>query len=109
MFLADDNSVVYTSASDLTIASKCEFAFLRGLDARLGRLESIVPPPDPMLERTGRLGDEHEERQLVRYRAQGPVVEIERRNARDRAFRADVDRCLDANGYDVRPFAAAQN
>ena len=60
MFLSDerDGRVVYTSASDLTVASKCEFAFLRGLDARLNRIEAAPPKPDPMLERAGRLSGE---------------------------------------------------
>ena len=39
MFLLDDGTVVY-SASDLTNAAGCEFAVLRSLDARLGR----IPP-----------------------------------------------------------------
>ena len=46
MFLSDESAgrVVYTSASDLTVASKCEFAFLRGLDARLKRIEAVSNP-----------------------------------------------------------------
>jgi len=83
MFLASPG-VLYTSASDLSTASKCEFAFLRSLDAKLGRIEAVTQPDDPMLVRSGRLGDEHEDRRLQRYREEGPVVEIERRNARDR-------------------------
>lgn len=66
MFLLDGNPV--TSASDLTAASKCEFAFLRRLDAKLGRIDAIDEKPDAMLERTGRLGDEHEARVLDDYR-----------------------------------------
>jgi hypothetical protein len=73
MFLTENNTVVYTSASDLSAASKCEFAFLRGLDARLGRIEALPPVEDAMLTRTGRLGDEHEERMLNRYRERGRV------------------------------------
>ena len=34
-----------TSASDLTAASACEFAFLRRVDAKLGR-DVVVPPDD---------------------------------------------------------------
>ena len=79
------DTVVYTSASDLTVASKCEFAFLRGLDARLGRIDAVAPKPDSMLERTGRLGDEHELRKLEQYRTQLEVVEIERPDVRDSA------------------------
>src|SRR5690606_41544520 len=87
MFLSTNNgrTVVYTSASDLTVASKCEFAFLRALDARLGRIDAVEPKPDPMLERTGRLGDEHELRKLEQYRTQYDVAEFERPNVRDAA------------------------
>jgi uncharacterized protein len=69
-----------TSASDLTAASKCEFAFLRKLDAKLGRTERVDEAVDAMLARTGRLGDEHEARVLEGYRTQfgAGVVEIER-------------------------------
>src|SRR5690554_2511676 len=87
MFLSDeiDGRVVYTSASDLTVASKCEFAFLRALDARLGCIDAVEPKPDPMLERTGRLGDEHELRKLEQYRTQYDVAEFERPDVRDAA------------------------
>src|SRR5690554_1750679 len=87
MFLSEetDGRVVYTSASDLTVASKCEFAFLRALDARLGRIDAVEPKPDPMLERTGRLGDEHELRKLEQYRTQYDVAEFERPDVRDAA------------------------
>lgn len=71
MFFLDDSlervSLV-TSASDLTTASKCEFAFLRKLDAKLGRAERVDEVVDDMLARTGRLGDEHEARVLDSYR-----------------------------------------
>ncbi|MWB99680.1 TM0106 family RecB-like putative nuclease [Agromyces seonyuensis] len=65
-----------TSASDLTVASNCEFAFLRALDARLGRLPAVVEPDDAMLERAGRLGDVHETRILERYRAERPDGDV---------------------------------
>ncbi|MGJ0202980.1 TM0106 family RecB-like putative nuclease [Leucobacter sp. gxy201] len=76
-----------TSASDLTAASACEFAFLRRVDARLGRDIEVPPDDDPMLARAGRLGDAHEERTLQDYRRRfgqgsagepGGVVEIPR-------------------------------
>ncbi|MGV8896210.1 MAG: TM0106 family RecB-like putative nuclease [Rhodoglobus sp.] len=77
MFLL--GSAVVTSASDLTTASKCEFAFARQLDTKLGRIDRLVVPEDPMLKRAGRLGDEHEDRQLEKYRAAGlQIAEIER-------------------------------
>lgn len=66
MFLLDGR--VVTSASDLTNASSCEFAFLRALDARLGRIDPVDETPDPMLKRTARLGDEHEARVLASHR-----------------------------------------
>ncbi|MFC6356002.1 TM0106 family RecB-like putative nuclease [Luethyella okanaganae] len=66
MFLLD--GVVVTSASDLTSASKCEFAFLRKLDAKLGRIEAVPDAVDAILERAARLGDRHEERVLGDYR-----------------------------------------
>ncbi|WP_024355333.1 TM0106 family RecB-like putative nuclease [Leucobacter chironomi] len=78
---------VVTSASDLTAASKCEFAFLRRVDAKLGRDIAVPPDDDPMLARAAKLGDAHEERTLATYRARlgegsagepGGVVEIPR-------------------------------
>ncbi|MGN6427345.1 MAG: TM0106 family RecB-like putative nuclease [Leifsonia sp.] len=66
MFLLD--GVIVTSASDLTEASKCEFAFLRSLDVKLGRLEKTEEIEDPMYVRSSRLGDEHEHHILERYR-----------------------------------------
>ena len=71
MFFLDDSlerGSLVTSASDLTTASKCEFAFLRKLDAKLGRAERVDEVVDDMLARTGRLGDEHEARVLGAYR-----------------------------------------
>ena len=77
MFLLDDGTVVY-SASDLTAASACEWAVMRRLDARLGRIE---PPPattDEMLERAAGLGDQHEQQFLEQLRSRVDVVEIPR-------------------------------
>ena len=37
-----------TSASDLTAASVCEFAFSRRVDAKLGRDVAVPPDDDPM-------------------------------------------------------------
>ncbi|WP_207456341.1 TM0106 family RecB-like putative nuclease [Herbiconiux sp. SYSU D00978] len=68
MFLLGDR-VVY-SASDLKAASECEFAFLRKLDAKLGRIAEVEEEPDPMYERTSKLGDAHEHRRLALYREQ---------------------------------------
>ena len=69
MFLLTDTALV-TSASDLTLASDCEFAFLRVLDHRLGWDTDPLPPDDAMLERAAELGGVHENRLLERYRAE---------------------------------------
>ena len=53
-----------TSASDLKAASECEFAWVRAIDARLGRIARVVEPEDLTLERAARLGDRHEQRVL---------------------------------------------
>jgi predicted RecB family nuclease len=76
---------VVTSASDLTEASKCEFAFLREVDAKLGRIQTLEEVSDPVLERTALLGDVHEHRVLEGYRGRfgAGVVEINRPNLRD--------------------------
>ncbi|WP_308465682.1 TM0106 family RecB-like putative nuclease [Rathayibacter soli] len=103
MFLLDDT--VVTSASDLTAASNCEFAFLRTLDAKLGRIDRVATVPDAMYERTSRLGDEHEHRVLERYREQfgEGTVEIPRPERMSRA-------ALDAVASDTdRAFAAGAN
>ncbi|WP_025132673.1 bifunctional RecB family nuclease/DEAD/DEAH box helicase [Leucobacter sp. PH1c] len=90
MFLqqrAEGGERFVTSASDLTAASACEFAFLRRVDAKLGRDVVVPPDDDAMLARAARLGDAHEERTLAAYReelgigelgASGGVVEIPR-------------------------------
>ena len=78
--------VVY-SATDLANAAACEFAVLRTLDAKLGRIGALELPADAMLERAARLGDRHEEQVLAEYVERfGPwdpvagtgVVQIER-------------------------------
>jgi predicted RecB family nuclease len=110
MFLLD--GAVVTSASDLTAASKCEFAFLRALDAKLGRIQAVDEQPDPMLERAARLGDAHEARVLARYRQTKRIVEIERpspltaetlataASATERAFRNRADVVFQATFFD---------
>ena len=60
---------VVWSASDLKAAAECEFAWLRAIDARLGRTALVEEPEDATLERAGRLGGEHELRVLANYRA----------------------------------------
>ncbi|HYP72940.1 MAG TPA: DNA helicase, partial [Microbacterium sp.] len=66
------------SASDLKSAAECEFAWLRAIDAKLGRVAAVVEPDDATLARAGRLGTLHELRQLDAYRTAFPgrVVEL---------------------------------
>ena len=66
MIVAGDR-VLY-SATDLTAAAVCEFALVRRLDAKLGRVEPVPEVADEMLERTARLGDAHELRTLEAFR-----------------------------------------
>ncbi|TDE94845.1 TM0106 family RecB-like putative nuclease [Occultella glacieicola] len=75
MFLLDD-LLVY-SASDLSTAVGCEFAALRKLDERLGRVPKLEVE-NAFLDRAARLGNEHEERVLEQYRRRfgAGVVEI---------------------------------
>ena len=68
MFVRD--STVYYSASDLTAAVNCEWALMRRLDAKLGRVDAVPEPEDPMLARASVLGGEHEKRALQRFRAE---------------------------------------
>ncbi|MBK0418957.1 TM0106 family RecB-like putative nuclease [Leucobacter sp. CSA1] len=111
--LGDGTRRLVTSASDLAAASACEFAFLRRVDAKLGRDVEVPPDDDAMLRRAARLGDAHEERTLGAYRERlgsgtvgsgGGVVEIPRpasMSAED--LRAVADRSLEAlrGGADV--------
>ncbi|HSP51563.1 MAG TPA: TM0106 family RecB-like putative nuclease [Cryobacterium sp.] len=87
MFLSGPATVVY-SASDLSAAAACEWALLRRLDARLGRIDAAPPADDAMLRRTAELGDAHELRMLEQLRATRTVVEIER------GALADIDRAV---------------
>jgi predicted RecB family nuclease len=77
VFLLDPATVVY-SASDLSAAAACEWALLRRLDAKLGRIDAAPRSDDAMLQRTAELGDAHELRMLEELRATRTVVEIER-------------------------------
>ncbi|WP_178946076.1 TM0106 family RecB-like putative nuclease [Kocuria sp. TGY1127_2] len=52
-------SLVY-SASDLVRAAECPWATVHILEEKLGRLPRFRAPEDAMLERTSRLGDQHE-------------------------------------------------
>lgn len=76
-YIEDEGRIVW-SASDLKAAAECEFAWLRAIDAKAGRVPAVIDPQDLTRERAGRLGTQHEERVLEEYRAQYPgrVVEI---------------------------------
>ena len=78
---------VVWSASDLKAAAECEFAWLRAIDARVGRVAAVEEPEDATLERAGRLGGEHELRVLAHYRATfgAGVVEIAAARSSDAA------------------------
>ena len=73
---------VLVSASDLTTAAACEFALVRTLDAKLGRIALPPVAPDALLERAAREGDVHEARVLAAHRERaddaGGVVELPR-------------------------------
>jgi predicted RecB family nuclease len=75
---------VYYSASDLKAAVECEWALMRKLDAKLGRIEAVEEVDDAMLARASILGGEHEARALANYKTTFPetVVEIETEDAR---------------------------
>ena len=64
--LVRDGEVVL-SASDLKAAVECEWATMRRLDGRLGRVEAVPDPDDAMNRRAAGLGDAHEHRQLQAY------------------------------------------
>ena len=103
MFVRDGK--VVTSPSDLSAAAACEWAFLRELDARLGRIDAPPRTEDPMLRRAAELGDKHEVAVLERLREQhAVVVEIPRPDVRDEASLAEaVERTQQAlaEGADV--------
>ncbi|WP_431802888.1 TM0106 family RecB-like putative nuclease [Microbacterium sp. bgisy203] len=73
------------SASDLKAAAECEFAWLRQIDAKLGRVLLVEEPEDLTLERAARLGDQHELRRLEAYREEYPgrVVELPQTRSSD--------------------------
>ncbi|MFG6444212.1 TM0106 family RecB-like putative nuclease [Microbacterium sp. P07] len=76
-YIENEGRLVW-SASDLKAAAECEFAWLRAIDAKLGRVPAVEDPEDPTLERAGRLGTAHEVRVLGEYRERwgDAVVEI---------------------------------
>lgn len=90
-YIEDEGRIVW-SASDLKAAAECEFAWLRAIDARLGRVAAVDEPEDLTLERAGRLGTAHERRVLADYIAQygGGVIEIPETRSSDAAALADA-------------------
>ena len=99
MFSLADGTVVY-SASDLTVATRCEFALLRRLDAKLGRIPALELIDEAMARRAAELGDRYEEQVLAELvERHGPwdpatgrgVVQIERPPPGKHADRATLE------------------
>ncbi|GAA1916397.1 TM0106 family RecB-like putative nuclease [Microbacterium aoyamense] len=65
-YIPGEGRIVW-SASDIKAAAECEFAWLRAIDARLGRVAAVEEPEDETLKRAGRLGTAHEHRVLQTY------------------------------------------
>ncbi|WP_417564291.1 TM0106 family RecB-like putative nuclease [Microbacterium sp.] len=80
------------SASDLKAAAECEFAWLRAIDAKAGRIAAVDDPEDATLARAGVLGTEHERRVLAAYRSRygDGVVEIAETRSSDAEQMADA-------------------
>jgi predicted RecB family nuclease len=76
VILIDPTTVIY-SASDLTAAAKCEWALMRKLDAKLGRVDRVDDIEDDMLVRAGLLGTAHELRVLESLKETRQVVEFQ--------------------------------
>jgi len=68
----------FLSPSDLTTWATCEWAFLRRLDVKLGRSAPLPDEHDDMLDRTARLGDQHELDYLEILKRAHDVVEFDR-------------------------------
>lgn len=85
-YIEDEGRIVW-SASDLKAAAECEFAWLRAIDAKLGRIDAVVEPEDETRRRAGALGFVHEGRVLEEYRAQlgDAVVELPETRSTDAA------------------------
>ncbi len=90
-YIEHDGRIVW-SASDVKAAAECEFAWLRAIDAKVGRVPAVDDPEDATLERAGRLGIAHERRVLDAYRARygDAVVEIPETRSSDDDALADA-------------------
>jgi len=105
-----DNTVIF-SASDLGAAAGCEWALMRKLDGKLGRVDTVPDDGDAMQHRAGALGDAHELRTLERLRQTRDVVEFARPPMKElpraaaetaAAFRDGADVLFQATFYDGR-------
>ncbi|MFZ8758708.1 TM0106 family RecB-like putative nuclease [Microbacterium sp. HMH0099] len=92
-YIEHDGRIVW-SASDLKAAAECEFAWLRAIDAKVGRIAPVDDPEDATLERAARLGTAHELRVLDDYRARfgAAVREIPETRSSDAAALAEAVR-----------------
>ena len=90
-YIESEGRVVW-SASDLKAAAECEFAWLRQIDAKLGRIAAVEEPEDLTRERAGQLGFVHEGRVLAAYRSEfgDRVVEIPEARSTDAVALADA-------------------
>jgi len=93
----EQNARIVWSASDLKAAAECEFAWLRAIDAKIGRIAPVDDPEDATLERAARLGTAHELRVLDEYRARlgSAVREIPAARSSDAAALAEAVRLTD--------------
>lgn len=89
------------SPSDLTTWATCEWAFLRRLDAKLGRAEPLPDEHDDMLDRTAKLGDQHESDYLEILKQTHDVVEFDRPAPPQYAEAAEAARDAMRDGADV--------
>jgi len=72
------NGQTLMSASDLTRAAQCEWAYVRSLDEKLGHPVVVPQDNDPIMDQAAVLGGVHEQRVLEDFhrRFPGEVVEI---------------------------------
>lgn len=96
-YIEQDGRIVW-SASDLKAAAECEFAWLRAIDAKIGRVAPVDDPEDATLERAARLGTAHELRVLddLRARLGDAVREIPAARSSDAAALGEAVRLTDA-------------
>ncbi|MDU0327290.1 TM0106 family RecB-like putative nuclease [Microbacterium sp. KSW2-21] len=96
-YIEQDARIVW-SASDLKAAAECEFAWLRAIDAKIGRIAPVDDPEDATLERAARLGTAHEQRVLEEYRRRlgDAVREIPAARSSDAEALAEAVRLTDA-------------